>query len=267
MYKLNIERNLLEELPITTFKEHEIKERDNIEEWIRKDPTILNEELLIIAHEYDKFEVNERLDLLALDKEGELVIIELKRDKTGSDVDFQALKYCSYCSTFTPTDIIEVYKGYLDKFKIEKDALESIMDFLEVENEDLLNGILNRGQRIIIVGKEIDKRILSVSAWLSNNNINIKCISIIPYLLNNTKDVIIDVNQIIPPYTINDFFISKKVEKSKGKLVQPDDVIEFFDGIDSILKSKGHKSYYHSRKPYIKVSSEISSDLVFALYY
>jgi len=115
MYRLNTQDNTLERIQETSFKENNIMERNNIEEWIRKDPSILGEELVIIAHEYDKLEVNERLDLLGLDKEGNMVIIEVKRDKTGGSVGFQSLKYCSYCSTLTPAEIIEIYDEYLKK--------------------------------------------------------------------------------------------------------------------------------------------------------
>ncbi|QZY57180.1 hypothetical protein [Crassaminicella profunda] len=268
MYKLNSEKNVLEKISESTFVENELKERDNIEEWIRKEPTVLGEELIIIGHEYDKFEVNERLDLLALDKDGNLVIIEVKRDKTGGNVDFQALKYCSYCSTLNPSEIIEVYDEYLKKFNINESALENIMDFLEVDSEDLLNGILNTGQRIVIIGKEIDKRILSVCAWLSQNNIDIKCMSIIPYKLDSLNNVIVDINQLIPTYSIDDYFINKKkIEKSKGKLVQPDKIVEFFNNIVSMAKSRGHKAYYNSRKTYAKIYSEVDGKLVFALGY
>lgn len=94
MYILNKAGNFLEEVKETTFYESDIKERQHIEEWLRKKPEVMGEELLIIGHEYDKFEVNERLDLLALDKDGKLVIIEVKRDNSGSAVDFQALNVC-----------------------------------------------------------------------------------------------------------------------------------------------------------------------------
>ncbi|MBS4539648.1 hypothetical protein GOQ27_14330 [Clostridium sp. D2Q-11] len=268
MYKLNQNNNELEKITMTTFSDNNLKERDNIEEWIRKDSSILGEEIIIIAHEYDKFEVNERLDLLGLDKDGNLVIIEVKRDKTGGNVDFQALKYCSYCSNLTPNEIVDIYDEYLKKFNIEEDALDNIMNFLEVDSEDLLNGLLNSSQRIIIIGKEIDKRILSVCAWLSQNNIDIKCQSIVPYLINNNEEIIIDVNQIIPPYNIEDYFINKKkVNKSKGKIVQSDEVIHFFNKIVSMANERGHKAYYNNRKPYVKIYSGIDSNLVFALVY
>lgn len=97
LYRLDTQENKLVEISETTFADNDIKERQHIEEWIRKDPEILGEDLLIIGHEYEKFEVNERLDLLALNRDGNVVIIEFKRDTSGSNVDFQALKYASYC--------------------------------------------------------------------------------------------------------------------------------------------------------------------------
>lgn len=59
----------------------------------------------------------ERLDLLALDKEGNLVIIENKLDDSGRDVVWQALKYASYCSTLTKEEIIRIFQEYLDKYQ------------------------------------------------------------------------------------------------------------------------------------------------------
>ncbi|MTI79910.1 MAG: hypothetical protein FH758_03335 [Firmicutes bacterium] len=268
MYKFNSDSNELEKVFETTFLENDLKERNNIEEWIRKDPSILKEDLLIIAHEYNKFEVNERLDLLGLDKDGNLVIIEVKRDESGGEFDFQALKYCSYCSTLTPTDILEIYTEYLNKFSIDENAVDNLLEFFDVESQDLLNGFLNIGQRIIIIGREIDRRILSVSAWLAQNSIDIKCMTIVPYTIAGSNELIIDVNQLIPAYSINDFFINKKkVEKSRGKLTQPDKVINFFTNVVNLANKKGHKAYYYNRKSYAKIRSQINSDLQFVLAY
>ncbi|MBT2663920.1 DUF91 domain-containing protein [Bacillus sp. ISL-4] len=183
MYRLDAVNNRLEEIQETTFSENDLKERQHIEEWIRKSPDVLGEDLLIIAHEYDKFEVNERLDLLAIDKEGNVVIIEVKRDATGSNVDFQALKYASYCARLSPHDILETYEEYVKVNSAVTNAKDELMEFLEVEIEEELNNILNNSQRIIIVGKDIDKRILSVCTWLYENSIDIKCVTIKPYKL------------------------------------------------------------------------------------
>ena len=55
---------------------------------------------MVIQKEFSGFsDTNERLDILALDKSGALVVIENKLDDSVKDVTCQALKYVSYCST------------------------------------------------------------------------------------------------------------------------------------------------------------------------
>ena len=63
-----------------SFVELNIWERQHIEEWIRTNPEMLGEDLLIVSIEFDRFSnSNDRLDVLALDRSGNLVVIELKR--------------------------------------------------------------------------------------------------------------------------------------------------------------------------------------------
>lgn len=236
MYRLNLANNQLEQVQETTFFENDIKERQHIEEWIRKNPEVLGEDLLIIGHEYDRFEVNERLDLLALDKEGNLVIIEVKRDTTGGNVDFQALKYASYCARLSPHDILDLFADYLKRYSLQVDAKDGLMEFLEVENEEELNKILNTNQRIVIVGNEIDKRILSVCTWLYENNIDVKCVTIKPYKLNN--EILIDTNQIIPPYKLEDYYIRKKTVANERKFSVDENVSDFLQEVSNFINAK-----------------------------
>ncbi|MFK4167302.1 hypothetical protein ACI2LM_13740 [Paenibacillus lautus] len=249
MYRLNLANNQLEEIQETTFFENDIKERQHIEEWIRKNPEVLGEDLLIIGHEYDKFEVNERLDLLALDKDGSLVVIEVKRDTTGGNVDFQALKYASYCARLSPLDILELFSEYIRNNALQSDAKATLMEFLEVDNEDELNTKLNTGQRIIIIGNEIDRRVLSVCTWLYENNIDIKCVTIKPYKLNN--DIVIDTNQIIPPYKLEDYYIRKKTVTKEGKISVDRNVSEFLQEVSNFVNSQtNYSANYGGKRDY-----------------
>ena len=108
MYKVDIENKRLTELSKATFGSLGLKERFDIQEWIEKTPGILGEPLLIFAKEYE-LPTRSRLDLLAIDKNASLVVIELKRDDSGSSVDWQSIKYASYCSNFTYDEIINIY--------------------------------------------------------------------------------------------------------------------------------------------------------------
>ena len=97
MYKIDKESNSIQLLEKQSFSSSGFRERENLQEWIAKQPDVLGEDLLIIQKEFRGFnETQERLDLLALDKQGALVVIENKLDDSGKDVTWQALKYASY---------------------------------------------------------------------------------------------------------------------------------------------------------------------------
>ena len=67
-----------------------------------------------LPKEFDGFnDTNERLDLLALDKNGNLVIIENKLDDSGKNVVWQALKYAGYCSSLKKDEIKAIFQQYL----------------------------------------------------------------------------------------------------------------------------------------------------------
>jgi RecB family endonuclease NucS len=112
MYKVDIENKKLIKITPINFSSLGLRERFDIQEWIDKSPEILGEDLLIIAKELT-LPSGKRLDLLALDKQGTLVIIELKRDDSGDDVEWQAIKYTSYCSAFSQDDVFIHFAGYL----------------------------------------------------------------------------------------------------------------------------------------------------------
>jgi hypothetical protein len=221
MYKINKSTNNVEKLEQKLFKELKIREREHLQEWIAKNPEMLGEELLIIQKEYDGFnDTNERLDLLAIDKDGGLVIIENKLDDTGRDVVWQALKYTSYCSTLTTNQIIKIYQEYLDKWQNGDDAKQNLLDFLERTEEEFL---LNRNdQRMIFVANNYRKEVTSTVLWLLNHDIQIKCFRATPYSMGD--DVFLQVEQIIPLPETAAFMIDakekQKEESDKSKTVE-----------------------------------------------
>lgn len=106
-------------------------EDHHLQEWIANQPDALGEELLVIQKEFAGFEdTRERLDLLAIDKKGGLVVIENKLDDSGKDVVWQSLKYASYCSTLTNSQIAEIFQQYLDKQAPNQDARALSASFL-----------------------------------------------------------------------------------------------------------------------------------------
>jgi hypothetical protein len=175
-FRIDTQANSIVPLKKRTFGELGFRERSNLQEWIAKEPSCLGEELLVIQKEFAGFaDTNERLDLLAVDKQGLLVLIENKLDDTGRDVTWQALKYASYCSRLRADDIYKIYQDYLDR--TDPDGLkasERIADFL---GQDYDSGTINRGntQRIILIAARFRKEVTSTVLWLLNFKLSIKC--------------------------------------------------------------------------------------------
>ena len=132
MYKIDPQSNEIVKLQECSFGDLGFKEREHLQEWISKEPTVLGEELPIFQKKFSDFSgTNERLDLLALDKQGSLVIIENKLDDTGRDVTWQALKYASYCSNLSKENIRKNYQDYLDRMNSNDKAEVKLSEIFE----------------------------------------------------------------------------------------------------------------------------------------
>jgi len=221
MYRINKSANNVVKLEQRLFKELHIKEREHLQEWVAKNPEMLGEELLIIQKEFSGFnDTSERLDILAVDKDGGLVIIENKLDDTGRNVVWQALKYTSYCSTLTTSQIMKMYQEYLDRWSNGEDAKENLLEFLEREEEELL---LNRNdQRMIFISNNFRKEVTSTVLWLLEHDIQVQCFRAIPYSMG--EELFLQVEQIIPLPETKEFMIDakekEKEEKEKSKVVE-----------------------------------------------
>lgn len=235
MYQINREANDIIQLKERLFSELDFREREHLQEWIAKNPEVLGEDLLIMQKEFDGFsDTNERLDLLALDKEGNLVIIENKLDDTGRNVVWQALKYASYCSTLSTSQIIKIYQKYLDKQATDEEARAAIIEFLEIEDEESL--VLNRNdQRIIFVANHYRKEVTSTVLWLLDHDVLIQCFRATPYSLG--EELFLQIEQIIPVPEASEFIIDikEKEKEDKGKSQKAKeteaDLLEFWKSV------------------------------------
>ena len=207
MFIIDKENNKIEKINEVTFSELGFKERKHLQEWIEQKPDALGEEFLIIQKEFDGFnDTNERLDLLALDKDANLVIIENKLDDTGKDVTWQAIKYASYCSTLNKEQIRNIYQQYLDKKGKGEDAISKIKEFYDNSEYEELNINHRQSQRIILIARSFRKEVTSTVLWLLNFKIKLQCFRAIPFALNN--QYFLTLEQIVPIKDVEDFTIS-----------------------------------------------------------
>ena len=204
-YKVDIENKSLKELTPTSFGDLNLRERFDIQEWIEKTPDILGEDLLIIGKEV-VLPSGKRLDLLAIDKEAYLVVIELKRDSSGKDAEWQAIKYTSYCSSMHNDELFGIYAEYLGASLEE--ARDLIDEYIEYDLDEL-----NEEQRIVLAAKEFHPELVSAVLWLREYEVDIKCVRLAPYLDAN-GDLFIKPEVLIPLPEAEDY-IQKKEHKNK----------------------------------------------------
>jgi hypothetical protein len=197
MFRIDNASNRISKLKKMRFNELGFTERNHLQEWLANQPDALGEDLLIIQKEFDGFDdTKERLDLLAIDKKGSLVIIENKLDDSGRDVVWQCLKYASYCSTLSKTQIAEIYQRYLDRHFQGKDAKSLICEFLV--QEDFAEVVLNPGtdQRLIMVAAQFRKEVTSTVLWLLKHRVFVKCFKATPF--QDGETLFLNIEQIIP---------------------------------------------------------------------
>ncbi|MDB5352685.1 MAG: hypothetical protein JWN86_3932 [Planctomycetota bacterium] len=208
MYKVDVKGKRLIELAPKRLSELGMKERFDVQEWLEKSPGILGEDLLIIGKEH-ALPSGIRLDLLAIDKRANLVVVELKRDESGPSVEWQAIKYASYCSNFTATDIFDLYAAYLGTDA--DDAQIRIEQFIEEEPERL-----NEGQRIILVAREFHSDVVSAVLWLRDFEVEIKCVRLRSYV-DDEGSLFITPDVIIPLPEARDYVERREVKQKEAR--------------------------------------------------
>jgi hypothetical protein len=216
MFQVNRSENRLKKLEEKRFSDLNLKEREHLQEWLAGQPDALGEELLIIQKEFDGFaDTRERLDLLALDKDGQLVVIENKLDDSGRDVTWQALKYTAYVSSLTKAQIVEIFQQYLERYCGGGSAPEKICEFLD--EEELGPIVLNEGngQRLFFVAANFRKEVTSTVLWLRDHKIDTRCFKVVHYAFD--KELFVDMQPVIPTPEAADFMIGMAEKESEAR--------------------------------------------------
>ena len=248
MFHVDRTTNSMTRLDAKRFSDLGLRERVDLQEWIAGTPEALGEELLIIQKEFDGFaDTRERLDLLALDKDGKLVIIENKRDDTGRDVVWQAIKYAAYCSNLNKVEIVDMFQRYLDRRSERKSAETIICEFLDEDSLDEV--VLNAGheQRIMLIAGNFRKEVTAAVLWLLGHGIRAQCFRVVPYCF--ADEIFVDLQQIIPTPEAEDFMISMAAKGADEKSAEDAQRrshkvrLEFWEQALEVLRARGLSRY------------------------
>lgn len=242
MYIVDIATKKMTKATPCTFKSLGLKERQDLQEWIANEPSSLGEDLLIIQKEFAGFaDTKERLDLLALDKQGNIVVIENKLDDSGKDVTWQALKYASYCSSLSKQNVIDIYQDYLGSSANAVDSICEFFDGKELDDIEINQGDTNL--RIFLVAGHFPIEVSSTVLWLRNFGIDMSCFKVSPFTYNG--HLLVDFDQIIPVKDVEDYTVKlankKKAEdaSTKSSVIRYDERKKFWEAFIDYNKQHG----------------------------
>ena len=218
LFRVNPESRETHQVNEVEFAALGFRERQDIQEWVAANPAILGDGLLVVGKEFSGFDrTNERLDLLAVDQLGTLVVIELKRDDSGADVHWQAIKYASYLRGATGTQIVAMLAKHEEVS--EDEAEERLRRHL---GADELSG-LNHDQRIILASHRFAPEVTSAVLWLNEKTPGdglITCVTLTPFRDPETHALYLQANTIIPVPGAEDYAVGIGNGAMNGRRIQ-----------------------------------------------
>ncbi|HEY8909513.1 MAG TPA: hypothetical protein VIM51_04440 [Desulfosporosinus sp.] len=217
-----------------TFSELDMKEND-IEEILRCNIDMLcdeEESMLIVGRQVQNEKLG-RSDLTAVDNNGNIVLIEIKRDlkdivSRKEAFEFQAIRYAaSYATIENPEDLVmKVYAPYIGKYRSEFEIGELTSNELGIRklNEFLsVNGAensFNKKQKIVLVASDYDEQTFSAVAWLNHNSVDISCFKLTPFKINN--EVYLRPEKLLPLTGYDNYYVNL-MDKTSPVLKQSKD--------------------------------------------
>lgn len=191
----------LDRLAETTLVREGIREAEDLQRILRDQIDIISPDTLIISEEYSQWDSSSRrIDLLGLDRSGDLVVIELKRTQDGGHMELQALRYAAMVSAMTFQRAVEAYRDCIEPNEDETDPQQGILEFLGWAEPD--DERFARNVRIVLVSQDFSKEITTTVMWLNDRGLDIRCVRLSAY--KHEDGVFLDVQQVIPlPETVD----------------------------------------------------------------
>jgi len=193
VYRLT--KDTITPLAISTFASLAIGERDDLQRMLRDKIEIIAPGTLVISEEFcDWDDSKRRIDLLAIDKDANIVVIELKRTEDGGHMDLQAVRYAAMVAEMTFEQAVRIFNDYLKLRSIGGDARTIILAFLEWKEpreEDFAKDV-----RIVLASAEFSKELTTAVLWLLEKGIDIRCVRLKPY--GDKELTMLEVSQVVP---------------------------------------------------------------------
>lgn len=194
----------------TTLANLGLQERAHLQEWVIKHPEIIGPGVEIVTSEYGLWEtadgvpVANRLDILAVDSDGRLIVVELKRGLAESSVHMQAINYAAMVSRLSLEDVADLYVRFrAGSSPTDPDAARTI---LETQYLLTLDGI--RKPRIVLIAGDFPSSVTASVVWLNEQQVDISLIRFRVYEV--AGETLASFNQLFPVPDVEEFTIGRR---------------------------------------------------------
>ena len=215
IYKLT--KDALMPLAETQLSAESIFERRDLQRLLRTQIQALDSGLMVISEEFDQWvESSRRIDLLCVDKDANLVVVELKRTDDGGHMELQAIRYAAMISKLTFSQLVDTHKLYLEKLGQPSDSAEqNILSFLAWQRPD--DDAFANEVRIVLAAADFSKELTTSVLWLNEQGLDIRCVRLKPYR-DSDGTVLLDIQQLIPLPEARDYQTQIKAKEQAGRV-------------------------------------------------
>jgi hypothetical protein len=152
---------------------HVEHEEAMLEGWLESNPdSIVEDGKLLITGRQVVTNFGGFIDLVAVDRQGALVVVELKRNRTPRDTLAQALEYASFAARLDTGQLEGILRSYLNDESLN--LAEHHREYFELGPEEAV--AFNKDQRIVIVGQRVTPEIRQTSSFLRSKGFRVTCV-------------------------------------------------------------------------------------------
>lgn len=173
------------------FKQENMEEK--LEVWLENNPHCLLEgkKVLIIGRQVVT-NLGSVVDLLAIDRSGDLIVIELKRELTPRDTVAQILEYASFVEDLSYQQLEEIFMEYTGEENIN--LADYHRNYFQLQEDEAI--AFNKNQKLLIVAQTVIKEIKQTATFLRKKGLNIYCLEF-KYFTNQDGNRIISTDFVV----------------------------------------------------------------------
>lgn len=224
-------------VPETSFSVEQLTERGDLQRLLRDRIDVVAPGCLVLAEEFGSWDDSRRrIDLLSLDRNANLLVVELKRTADGGLMDLQAVRYAAMVSTMTFDQAVDAHAAYLDQRGADAGARETLLEFLGWEEP--IEDDFDQRVQIVLVAADFSRELTTAVLWLNEHDLDSRCVRLKPYSLDGR--VLLDVAQVIPLQEANEYQVRvrEKVRKEREQRAGGRDLTKYDVAIDGTVEQR-----------------------------